>query len=61
MHFPTDRTAHTTAYDGPVVNHWLERKIARKYFHHAGSIHHAGGSKPKQLSALSLELRLAPF
>ena len=28
MHFPTDNTSHTTAFDGPVVNHWLEWKIA---------------------------------
>ena len=29
MHFPTDRTAHTTAIDTPIVNHWLERKITQ--------------------------------
>ena len=29
MHFPTDSTAHTTAFDGPVVDHWLEQKIAQ--------------------------------
>ena len=29
MHFPTGRTAHTTAFDGPVVDHWLEGKIAQ--------------------------------
>ena len=29
MHFPTDRTAHTAALDGPVMDHWLERKIAQ--------------------------------
>ena len=23
MHFSTDRIAHTTAIDGPVVDHWL--------------------------------------
>ena len=22
--FPTDRTVHTTAFDGPVVDHWLD-------------------------------------
>ena len=27
MYFPTDTTAHTAAFDGPVVDHWLERKI----------------------------------
>ena len=26
---PTDRTAHTTAFDGPAVDHWLDRKIAQ--------------------------------
>ena len=29
MHFPIDSTAHTTPFDGPVVDHWLERKIAQ--------------------------------
>ena len=29
MHFPTDRTAHTTAFDGLVVDNWLEQKIAQ--------------------------------
>ena len=29
MHFPTDRKAHTTAFDGPVVDYWLEWKIAQ--------------------------------
>ena len=29
MHFPTGRTAHSTAFDGPVVDHWLEWKIAQ--------------------------------
>ena len=28
MHFPMDRIAHTTAFDGPIVNHWLKWKIA---------------------------------
>ena len=28
MHFPTVRTAHTTAFDEPVEGHWLEQKIA---------------------------------
>ena len=55
MHFPTDRTAHTTAFDGPVVDHWLEQKIAQA----AESIRHAVGSKPLQQSALPPELRSA--
>jgi len=29
MHRPIDRTAHTTAFGKPVVDHWLERKIAQ--------------------------------
>ena len=29
MHHPTDRTAHTTAFVTPVVEHWLEREIAQ--------------------------------
>ena len=28
MHYPTDRTAHTTAFT-PVVEHWLEQEIAQ--------------------------------
>ena len=27
--FSIDRTVHTTAFDKPVVDHWLERKIAQ--------------------------------
>ena len=30
MHFSIDRTVHTTAFDKPVVDHWLELKIATK-------------------------------
>ena len=33
MHHPTDRIAHTTAFVTPVVEHWLEREIA-KWVHH---------------------------
>ena len=29
MHYSIDRTVHTTAFDKPVVDHWLERKIAQ--------------------------------
>ena len=29
MHFPMDRTVHSTAFDGPIVDHWLEWKIAQ--------------------------------
>ena len=29
MYFSIDRTVHTTAFDKPVVDHWLKRKIAQ--------------------------------
>ena len=29
MHFSIDRTVHTTAFDKPVMDHWLERKITQ--------------------------------
>ena len=29
FYIPTDRTVHTTAFDEPVVAHWLERKIVQ--------------------------------
>ena len=29
MHFATDRTACTTAFNGPVVDNWLQWKIAQ--------------------------------
>ena len=29
MYFSIDRTVHTTAFDKPVVDHWLEQKIAQ--------------------------------
>ena len=29
MYFPTDRTTQPTALDGPIVDHWLEWKIAQ--------------------------------
>ena len=29
MHHPTDKIAHTTAFVTPVVEHWLEREIAK--------------------------------
>ena len=31
MHHPTDRITHTTAFVTPVVEHWLERKIAQSH------------------------------
>ena len=30
MHHPTDKITHTTAFGTPVVEHWLEREIARE-------------------------------
>ena len=46
MHFSIDRTVHTTAFDKPVVDHWLERKIAtltkfRTAVHSSGINHQA--------------------
>ena len=29
MHHPEDRTAHTTAFVTPVMEHWLEQEIAQ--------------------------------
>ena len=29
MHFATDRTAQTTPFDGPLVDHTLEQKITQ--------------------------------
>ena len=29
MHFPKDRAAHITAFDGPIMGHWLELKVAQ--------------------------------
>ena len=29
MHFPTYRRPHATTFDGPVMDHWLEQKIAQ--------------------------------
>ena len=64
-----DSTYHT-AFDGPVVDHWLERKTAqtanessmqdRSAMQEEGSIRHAGGSKLLQQSALPPELCTTP-
>ena len=53
MHVPKERTTHITAFDGSVVDHWLEWKLAQT----AGSIHDARCTKPLQQSALLPELR----
>ena len=37
MHHPTDMIAHTTAFDTPVMEHWLQREIAQ-WVHHEISI-----------------------
>ena len=36
MHYPTNRIAHFTTFDTPLVEHWLKREIAQ-WFHHEGS------------------------
>ena len=38
MHRPTDRITHTTAFGTPVVEHWLERKIAEWVHHESNCI-----------------------
>ena len=35
MHNPTDRIGHTTAFDTPVMEQWLEREIAQ-WVHYEG-------------------------
>ena len=56
MHFPSDRTAHTTAFDGPVVVHWLKENSPNcKCPHHAGSIRH-----PNLYSSMLYHLSYAP-
>ena len=37
MHHHTDRTAHTTTFVTPVVEHWPEQEITQ-WVHHEGSI-----------------------
>ena len=37
MHHPIDMITHTTAFDTPVVGHWLKQEIAQ-WVHHEGSI-----------------------
>ena len=46
MHFP--RTVHTTAFDKPVVDHWLEQKIAQTA---AGSTEDRSDDRPLQRRA----------
>ena len=58
MHFPTtDTTAYTTAFDGPVVDHRLERKITQT--ENASAMQDR--SKHLQQSALPPELRPTPL
>ena len=59
MHFPADRTAHTTTIDGPVVDQWLERKIARTV-NASSCVGSFGKPKSTQVDALPPELRPAP-
>ena len=56
MHHPTDRITHTTAFDKPVMEHWLEWEIAQ-WVHHEGSIR-----RPivPWANALTTELQVAP-
>ena len=65
MHFPTDRTGHTSVFDGPVVNHWLQWKIAQIANASAMQDRSTMKEDPLQLSVLPPELRpilsLAPI
>ena len=49
MHHPTDRIAHTAAFDTPVVEDWLQREIAQ-WVH----------LEAPRANALTTELHLAP-
>ena len=59
MHVSIDRTVHTTDFDKPVVDHWLERKIGPNcsWVHWEGSIRRPTAAKA---GTLSTELRPAP-
>ena len=62
MHFPTDRTAHTTAFAGPAVVHWLEWNITQTSNASTVQDQSAMQEDPNllELSALLPELRPAP-
>ena len=57
MHHPTDRTAHTTAFVTPVMEHWLEWEIAQ-WVHHEGLIRRPIAP---WANACTTELHLAPM
>ena len=61
MRLPPDRTAHTTAFDGPCGPLVGTENSSNCKYSDAGSIRHVGGSKPLQKSALPPELRPAPW
>ena len=56
MHHPTHRTAYTTAFVTPVVDHWLKREIAQ-WVHHERSIRRP---VTPWSNVLTTELHLAP-
>ena len=58
MHFSISRTVHTTAFDKPVVDHWLERKIAQTA---AGSTEDRSDDRPLQRRARYRQLHPAPL
>ena len=59
MHFPTDRTDSNPLMDQLWTTGWNRKQSNCKCIRHAGSIHHARGSKPLPLSVLPPELRPA--
>ena len=51
------RIAHTTTFDTPVVDHWLEQEIAQR-IHHVGSIRRPTAPWTNTLTS---ELRPVPY
>ena len=58
MHFPIDRTTHTTAFDGPIVNDWLEWKIAQ--IENTSVMQHRSTMQKNLYSRVLYDLRYAP-
>ena len=54
MHFSIDRTVHTTAFDKPVVYHWLERKMGECEMHFVSYLGKRKKPKNPEFSLISL-------
>ena len=59
MHFPKDRTALTTAFDGPVVDLWLERKIVQT--ENASAIQYRSAIQHRSGMSLDVQLNTCMF